>query len=237
MKHTYVLNLPISAEGKKNTLAVLRTFLCQDKNHLVFTPNPEIALRAYGNKTFFNVLKKADLLVPDGIGIVFASLLNKIKLKERVTGIDLVDSLFNSENITVYLLGSKEENVKKAAENLELRYGNVKIAGYHHGYFDKQSEAVILEHIKQSKPQLLLVGLGSPKQEMWIYKNRDLPVKITMGIGGAIDVWAGAVKRAPRIFIKLHLEWLYRLLAEPKRIWRARALPMFVFTVILEKIK
>ena len=228
-----ILGINFHPLTKNEALGKLKSFLREDKNHMLFTPNPEMVMKAYDNPEFADILNSGDLIVADGIGIVIASRLKDGAIKERVAGCDLVQSLFESaaENINVYLLGAKEGVCEIAKRNIEARYKNVKVTGFHHGYFKEDDK--IIDEIKQLKPDVLLVGLGMMKQEKWIYDNRDkLPVKISAGIGGSIDVFAETVKRAPKVFQSLGLEWFYRVLKQPSRILRLGALPRFLVLVI-----
>ena len=233
---TYILNTPIENITLKNATKKLIGFLSKPKNHIVITPNPEIVIRAQKDKELLHIIKQADLVVPDGIGLVLASYITGPKLPQRVAGIDLIHSFFCTapKNTTVYLLGAKEGVAQKAKKNIEKKYKNIKVVGYHNGYFN--DDKPIVQEITAKKPNVLLVGLGAPRQEKWLYKNKNLPTKISIGIGGAIDVMAGTVKRAPKPFIALNLEWLYRLITDPKRILRMGALPLFVVKVVFNTV-
>lgn len=236
---TNILGVNISSVNKKQAVDLLQKFLKKEKNHIVITPNPEIVVKATKDQELLNIINQADLVVADGIGIVIASKVTDKPLEERVPGIELVLDFFDSvtQPISVYLFGAKPGVVELAKENIEKKYKCINIIGTSSGYFDKSEEISIVENIRSLKPDVLLVGLGAPKQEKWIYQNKDLPVKISMGIGGSIDVFAGIVKRAPNIFIKLNIEWLYRILKQPKRILRMGALPVFVLKVMFQKNK
>ena len=130
------------------------------------------------------------------------------------------------------MFGSKPGVAEKAAKNIQEKYSGIKISGTRNGYFKEEDEAEIIRSINDSGAKLLMVCLGAPKQEKWIYKHKDeLKVNLCIGAGGSLDVFAGEVKRAPEIFIKLNLEWFYRLLKQPSRIGRFMALPRFILTV------
>lgn len=238
---TKILDVPVDVITPEEALNRLLYYLSNEnkRNHIIVTPNPEMVIRAKKDKEFMQIIKEADLAVPDGIGIVIASKLNKIKLRKRVTGCDLILSLFDNvqKDTTVYLLGAQPGVPEKAKENIELKYNNIKVVGIKNGYFDKKEENAIIDEIKKLKPNILLVGLGFPRQEKFIYMYKDeLPVCISMGVGGSIDIMAGVVKRAPIIFRKLGMEWFYRVLCQPRRIFRIISLPVFVFKVIISKI-
>lgn len=213
----------------------LLKFLNTEDNHLLITPNPEIVMRAQEDNELMEILHKADLVIPDGVGIVIVSKMLKRRVKERVTGFDLIENLFNvikDTDKTVYMFGADPGVAEKAKLNIEKKFKNLKVVGTHDGYFDEVEEEKIIKEIQSLRPDVLLVGLGCPKQEKWIYKNKhQLPVNISAAVGGIFDVMAGNLKRAPRIFQVLGLEWLHRLFLEPKRIVRMKQLPLFLIRV------
>lgn len=213
--------------------------LDEDKPFIIATPNPEIVDIARKDSEYKNIINSSDIVTPDGIGIVYASKFLKGHIKERAAGFDIVCGMISAINEragSVFLFGSKPGVAESAAENLKNKYENLKVVGCRNGYFKDDSE--IIKAIQDSKPDLLLVCLGAPKQEKWIYKNKDiLNAKILVGAGGTLDVLAGNVKRAPDIYIKFGLEWFYRLVKEPKRIGRMMKLPLFLIDVIVKKGK
>ena len=162
------------------------------------------------------------------------------KISGRAAGYDISLKLMEkmaASGKTLYLFGAAPGIAETAAEKLKEKYPGLNIAGLHDGYFDAEEEKKIIADINEKKPDGLFVCLGSPKQEKWIFANKDkLNVKVAMGLGGCLDVYAGNVKRAPDIFIKFGLEWLYRLMKEPKRFFRMLALPKFMLKVIWHKI-
>lgn len=205
----------------------------------IFTPNPEIVQAARKDGGFCEVLNSADVVTPDGIGIVYASKIIGGAIKERAAGFDICCGILEKladKNGTVYLFGGIPEVANIAKDNIESKYKGISVVGTSDGYFDKEKEQKIIEDIKQKKPDLLLVCLGAKKQEVWIYENKDiLDAKILIGAGGSIDVFAGTVKRAPDIFIKLNLEWFYRLIKQPSRFVRMLQLPLFIIEVVLKR--
>ncbi|MFA7637006.1 MAG: WecB/TagA/CpsF family glycosyltransferase [Monoglobales bacterium] len=211
-----------------------------DGFHYVFTPNSEMVMAAKKDGEFEKILNNAHLLTADGIGIIYASKILGDEIPERAAGYDvslkLMEKLTHAGK-TLYLFGAAPTVAQRAKEALEAKYPGIKIVGTHDGYFDVAEEKIIIEDINNKKPDVLFVCLGSPKQEKWIFQNKDrLNVKVAMGLGGCLDVYAGNVKRAPDIYIKLGLEWLYRLMKEPKRFFRMLALPKFMFKVIRHKV-
>lgn len=209
-----------------------KKFIKGDKGNLVVTPNPEIVMRAKEDEEFKKIINEAELVIPDGIGIIKAGNILGTPLKERVAGYDLICNLLEEGkdgSISFYFWGSKPGFAEEAKQKMEEKYPNIKILGSHTGYFKDEEEASIIEEIRNLKPDVLLVGTGAPKQEKIInkYKNEGF-FKIGIGCGGSIDVLAGEVKRAPKVFIKLHLEWFYRLIKQPSRWKRMLVLPQFI---------
>ena len=207
-----------------------------DKARYVFTPNSEMIMEAYKNEQFKTVLNSADILSADGIGVVYASKILKNPILERCAGYDIACSLLkllDENKKSLYLFGSRDEVVQAAAKNINEKYKNINICGLQNGFFDEEKEKQIIEDINEKKPDVVFVCLGFPKQEYWIYNNaKNLNAKVLMGLGGSLDVFAGAVKRAPLFFQKLGIEWLYRLCKQPQRFMRMMVLPKFGLTVI-----
>lgn len=202
----------------------------------VFTPNSEIIMAAYRDPEFCNLLNSSDLLTADGIGVVYASKIVKNPIAERAAGYDIacrtLEKLAKLGG-SLYLFGSKPGVAELAAANIESRYSGVKVVGMSDGYFDEVKEKAIIEDIKRTKPDLLFVCLGAPKQERWISAHKsELGAKVCMGIGGSLDVFAGTVKRAPEFYTKHGIEWLYRLVKQPSRFVRMLDLPRFGLKVI-----
>lgn len=198
----------------------------------VYTPNSEIIMQAQRNAEFKNILNEAALLVPDGAGVVLASKILKTPLKEKVSGIDLVKNLFrvfSGKNVSFYILGGQPGVAEMAAVNIIAEYKKIKIVGYDHGYFKPEEESDVIQKINNAKPDIVLVGLGAPKQELWINRNMyRLNCKVLIGVGGSIDVFAGKVSLTPEFIRKAGFEWLHRLLREPRRIKRMMDLPRFM---------
>lgn len=170
-------------------------------------------------------IKNADLINADGMAVVWASKLLGTPLKERVAGIDLFCNLVknaSNNHQSIYLLGATEEVVKRVAENFKQELGRNIIAGYHNGYFGETEESNIIQEIINSKATFLFVAMSSPKKEIFLSKYKE-PLKslgFIMGVGGSFDVLAGKVKRAPYWMQKIGMEWFYRFLQEPKRMWK-----------------
>lgn len=206
----------------------------------VYTPNSEIVQMCIEDEALYEVINSAELVIPDGIGVVKAAKILGTPLFGKVAGVDLGANMikFAAETGTpIYFLGGKPGVAEDAKAKLTEKYPTLNVSGCADGYFKKTGEEsdLAVRKIAESGAKILYVCLGAPAQERWIYENKAAlsiaGVKCAMGLGGSLDIFAGNVKRAPKIFIKLGLEWFYRLLCEPKRIGRMMALPRFYFGV------
>lgn len=225
--------------------ALLANFIEEGSFHRIYTPNTEIVMEAKKDQTLSDLVNSADLVVADGIGLIIASKLKGYPLKERVTGFDLSMYLLDyaeERGHGIFLLGGAPGVADQARERLREERPGLKILGSHHGFFKgahigqagHQEEDQVIKTINESGAKILFVGLGFPKQEIWIDQNKDRleNIALAIGNGGVIDILAGRAKRAPQIFINLHLEWFYRLLKNPSRIGRQMAIPKFLIKVI-----
>lgn len=235
-----ILNVNIDKVTMDEALQKLQFFLEEDRVHTVFTPNSEIMMAAQRDEELKRILNNADMLLADGAGVVLASKILKLTLPEKVSGYDLVKnsfSLFEGKNVSYFLFGSKPGIAETAKIKINDNYPGIKIAGCYHGYFSKEDENMIIDKINNSGADILLVALGAPRQEKWIYRNKDkLKSIICIGVGGSLDVFAGNVRLAPNFFRRNGLEWLYRLYKEPWRFKRMLDLPRFIIRVIRERI-
>lgn len=239
-KKVDVLGVSISNVTMNEATAKVREFVKSDECHSIYTPNPEIVMLAKDDPKFHQILEEADLVVPDGIGVVIASKIKKTPLPERVAGYDLVQNTMKeatTQGYKYYFFGSKPGISQQAAEKMRETYPGIQIVGTRDGYFKPEDEEAIIEDINASGANILLVALGAPKQEKWIEANKHrLPnVRVAVGVGGSLDVMSGNVKRAPEAFQKLGLEWFYRLLKEPTRFKRMLVLPKFLIKVVFYK--
>ena len=232
---TNILNINFDVIQIDDATQKLINAIENNEKCFVVTPNPEIVMIAQKDLELKKIINSADLVIADGIGIVLASKFNKIKIKNRVAGYDLVQKFFSmSKNYKIYFLFISTQIIELAKKNMQEKFKNINIVGAHNGFFDNNEE--IINQINLLNPDVLLVGMGAPKQEKWIYKYKDkLNAKVFIGIGGSFDVMSGKIKRAPTIFQKLGLEWFYRLIKQPKRFWRMLALPKFLAAVLLKK--
>ncbi len=214
--------------------ALTEELLGEGKNHMVVTPNAEIAYMAAKDEELGKILNDSDMVVADGIGVVYASKIYKTPVKQKVAGVELGERVLENASKSgrgVFFLGAKPGVGKLAAEKLLEKYPGINFVGIRDGYFE-DDDAVVAE-INASGAEILFVCLGAPKQEKWMAKNKErLGTRLMLGLGGALDSYAGTVKRAPKIFIKLGLEWFYRLIKEPKRAGRMMALPKYMFAVM-----
>lgn len=216
-----------------------RTLMQARRAAYVVTPNPEIVMRCREDAAAMAAVQQADLVLPDGIGVIYGAKILGTPLKMKLPGIDFATTLMGKlaqEGKSVFLFGSKPGVAETAGERLQARFPGLVIAGTHDGYFT--DDAPVIEKINAVQPDLLLVCLGAPKQELWMQRNAHrLNVGLMAGLGGSLDVFAGNVKRAPKFFQKLGLEWFYRLIKEPSRIGRMMKLPKFLFAAIGQKLR
>jgi len=208
------------------------------KNHgQVVTINPEIIQSAKQNRELAEIIQSAEMVIPDGIGVEIGLKILGFKVR-RIAGIEFARKLidrFAENGLPVAFIGAKPGIVEKAVENVKKETPAVNICYVQDGYF--KDEDRVLEELKNSGAKLVLVALGSPKQDFFIKRAKELmPDAVLIGIGGSFDVWSGVVKRAPEIYQKLGLEWLYRTIKEPQRFKRIfPTLPLFIIKVIEEK--
>ncbi len=214
---------------------------------VMFTPNSEIVQGCIENKELYKVINSADLVIPDGIGVVYAAKILKTPLKQKVPGCEVAEKLMEYAAQTgdgVFFFGGGKKTEEReavsvvAAQKLKEKYKGLNIVGTRDGYFTENDVDGIIDQINNSGAKILFVCLGAPKQEKWIFDNRDkLNVNFAAGLGGTLDVFAGVAKRAPKFFLKTNLEWFYRLLCMPTRIGRMMKLPKFLFGTIIHKNK
>ncbi|BDG20810.1 WecB/TagA/CpsF family glycosyltransferase [Thermus thermophilus] len=233
MERLTLLGLPLDPVDMEEALKRIGGFLQEERTHQVVTLNPEIAVRAQEDEALRRAVLEAELVTPDGVGILWAvRRLHGLALKERVTGIDLTLALLRRfPGVRVYLLGGRPGVAERAAREVE-RLGGV-VVGLHHGYF--QEEAPVVAAIQKAAPDLLLVGMGE-RQEAFIHRHKPhLEARVAIGVGGTLDVLAGEARRPPLWAQRLGLEWLLRVGLDPKRWRRAPRLFRFAYLVLKEK--
>lgn len=199
--------------------------------------NPEKILKARKDEALKNLLNNATYQIADGVGVVYASKLRGGKIRSRVTGIDsmkMLCELSNENGYRIFMYGAKEEILQKAKEKLIETYPNIQIAGTMNGY--QKDKQAIVDAINESNADIVLVAMGSPRQENWIVENMNtVCAKVFQGVGGSFDVVSGTIPRAPQWMQKCGLEWLFRLLREPKRIGRQIHLVSFLFLALFSR--
>lgn len=207
--------------------------------HYAVTPNAEFVQRAEDDASFRAALNGADLILPDGIGVVYAAKILGRPLQGRVPGCDFAAALCDwmaKNDKKLFLLGAKPGVAEQAARNLEQAYPGLSVCGTHDGYF--KEDAPVVEAVRTAGADVVFVCLGAPKQENWMIEHGPKTgASFLIGLGGSLDVFAGTVKRAPEIWQKLGLEWLYRLLKQPSRIGRMAKLPLFLVSAVKAKMK
>ena len=216
-----------------------RTMLRTGEKGYCVTPNAEILYESIQDDDFRALLNGAALVLPDGAGVVLGAKILGTPLKEKVAGIEFgeqVCKLLSETGGRLYLLGSNPGIAEEAGRRLAEKYPGLVICGTADGYFKDESE--VIAKINEAKPDALFVCLGAPKQEKFIKNHFDeLNATLMLGLGGSLDGYAGAVQRAPKWMIDLSLEWLYRLIKEPKRLGRMMRLPKFVLVCVGEKLR
>ena len=229
-----LLGLNIDNYTFEEAITTAKELIDGHKVSQVVTINPEMFQTAEKDQNFANIIKEAEMVIPDGVGVKIALKLTG-KDVARIPGIDFAKRLLKeaaSSGIPVAIVGSKEEVITKAVTNLQKEISGLNIVYYHNGYFNNDEE--IYNELKAKSPKLILVALGSPKQEQFIYNAKTLlNPALMIGVGGSLDVWSGYVKRAPKIFQILGLEWLYRTISQPSRFKRIfPTLPLFLIKVL-----
>ncbi len=238
MEKIDILGTKIDVLGLKESVKIISEGVATGQELRIVTANPELIYSAQKNEELQKIINTADLVLPDGIGVVWAARQFGYRLPERVTGIDLTLRLLeegNQRRWRIFLLGARPGVPEKAVTELYRVYPGVVLSG-HHGYFSKEKEPLVIERIRKFAPDILLVGLGAPRQELFNAANQGLAM-VRMGVGGTIDVLSGEVKRAPQFYRDNKLEWLYRLAANPSRIRRQAVLPLYVLRVLWKKYR
>jgi N-acetylglucosaminyldiphosphoundecaprenol N-acetyl-beta-D-mannosaminyltransferase len=227
MKKEFVLEVKIDDLNLDEAISLVKGWLSNNEKHWIATPNPEMVMLAQKDLEFKQILNSADLSIPDGVG------LKLVGVKNRVTGVDLMEQLIQFDDISVGLLGSAKGVAEKASECLLKKYPGINFA-----YINDGGPFIDSKTFDIPKLDILFVAFGHGKQEKWIDKNlANIPVKVAMGVGGAFDYFSGNVPRAPKILRTLGLEWIFRLLIQPWRIKRQLVLISFVWKILLAKLK
>ncbi len=234
-----ILGVPVASLTMREAVEQADRWMDERRGALIATANAEMIMNATRDVELMEILRAADLVVPDGAGTVWAAHHLGHAMPERVAGYDLTQELLKrapAKNRRVFFFGSAPGVAEKAKQKAETIYPGIQVVGVRNGYFSEAEEPGIIEEIREAQPDLLLAALGVPKQEKWLKKYKDeLGVPVSIGVGGTLDVMAGTMKRAPVWVQKAKLEWLFRGILQPKRAVRLLALPKFVFRVHASK--
>jgi len=242
-KRLKILDIWIDPVTRDEAISRVRKFLRKgERLHAVFAANPEKNFSVPKDPTLYETFKNADLLLPDGIGMIMAARILYGFSLERVPGSEFVYDICDlaaKEGYSIFVYGAREEVNKSAVEILKKCYPELRVAGRANGYTGDWEMVDLISSINSSKAEILFLALGSPRQEKWFatHKNHLNHVRVCQTIGGTLDTISGNVKRAPLIWQKFSAEWLYRLIKEPKRIKRQRVLPIFAAMVLISKFK
>ena len=236
---TTVLGVAYDNITMAEALARGRELLAGSETAYCVTPNAEMAYEAMHDSEFCSILNGAALVLPDGAGVILGAKIVRTPLKEKVAGIDFAQNMlavFEETGSRLYLLGSKPGIAELAAEKMLQKHPKLCICGIRDGYF--QDEAEVVQAINEAEADAVYVCLGSPKQERFMHAHRgEMNARLLVGLGGTLDGIAGTVKRAPKWMIRLQLEWLYRLIKEPKRFKRMLRLPKYIFAAFKTRMK
>jgi N-acetylglucosaminyldiphosphoundecaprenol N-acetyl-beta-D-mannosaminyltransferase len=214
-------------------------FISSKEPHIVVTADSSGLVAATRDPEFKEILLNADLVTPDSIGIVWGARRAGQPVPERVSGVDIADELCKrsaERGYRIYFLGAAPGVAELAAERMRLRHPGCNIVGVRHGFFPSDSDELVAREVAESKPDVLLVAMGIPRQEKFIARTRHIiRAPVAMGVGGSFDVFSGRAKRAPRVVQRLHLEWMWRLILKPSKFAKAKSLPVFVWLVLRGK--
>lgn len=224
---------------RDGAVALCKNLIEEHRSAYMVTPNPEIVMASWDDPALREAISNADLVIPDGIGVIKAAKILGTPLKERLPGIEIGEAILQyaaQSGKKVFLLGAKPGVADLAADRMREMFPGIDICGVNDGYF--KDDAAVIEKINAAKPDFLMVCLGFPKQEMWMAQNASkLDVGLMAGLGGSLDVFAGTVLRAPEKWQRMNAEWLYRCIKEPWRFKRIARLPLFILKAIAKRIR
>lgn len=236
-----ILGCPVDVLTMELALERISECIAQQQHCQVVTANAEILYAAQHDPGLFLTLHDAELVTADGMGVLLAGRILRQPLPERVAGVDLVHSLALHgvrAGWRFYLLGAKPEVLTAAKERLETLYPGLQVVGSHDGYFGPEENATVIDSIRASKPDILLVAMGAPKQDKWLHDHlAKCGAAVGIGVGGTFDILAGSVQRAPLWMQRFGLEWLFRLWQQPSRWRRTLLLPKFVWAVLWQRLR
>ncbi len=234
-----VLGVPVAEVTIDEAMALLDAFIQSGDPHIVVTADSSGLVQAQDDPELKQIYLNADLATPDSNGVTWAMRRKSGKAQDRVSGVELADrlcALSAQKGYKIFFLGAEPGVAELAAEKVQLKHPGCQIVGTRHGYFPAEDDEIVAREIAPLNPDILLVALGIPRQEKLIAKTQSIiGARVAMGVGGTLDVFSGRVKRAPVLFQKLKLEWLWRLVLNPKKIDKVGLLPKFVRMVLREK--
>ena len=232
-----ILGIGIDPVTMMEASARIERFIAEGVPRVVVTADASGIVAAQSDAQWRDILLGADLVTPDSAGIVWASRRVGSAIADRVSGVDLVDEICRlsaKKGHRLFFLGARPGVAEQAADRMRLHHPGANIVGTQHGYFSQDDENGIVEHIREAKPDVLFVAMGIPRQEKFIVAHLyEMAAKVSIGVGGSFDVLSGSVRRAPRLLRKLRLEWLWRLILNPRKWRKALSLPTFVWRVII----
>jgi len=239
MSHVVLCGVRIDSISLEEVVNNVEKIISNNRKDYIVTPNAAHIVLLQKDNELKEVYENACLVLPDGMSIIWAAKILGTSLKRRITGIDLLFSLSRlaiQNNYSVFFLGAKEEIVRKVNEKLKQKFSYLKIAGFHNGYIEDNME--VIKKINKSRTDILFIGMGFPKQEKWIYENMKLlSIKVAVCIGGVFDIIAGKAKRAPKWMQKYGLEWFFRFIQEPRRLWKRYLIGNTIFIwMVLKKL-
>ncbi|OQY93774.1 MAG: glycosyltransferase [Sphingobacteriales bacterium UTBCD1] len=243
MSRVMICNIPVDSFTMQETIEKIDQSIAEKRaiHHVVV--NAAKIVNAQKDTELRNSIINCDIINADGQAVIWASRFLNRRLPERVTGIDLMEALVElcfKKKYRIFFLGAKEEIVKKVVDTYKNKYSDDLIAGYRNGYYNKSDEPLIAQQIADSNASVLFVAISSPKKEIFLNTYKDIIcTPFIMGVGGSFDVVAGFVKRAPKWMQKTGLEWFYRLMQEPRRMWKRYLIgnTKFIYLVVKEKMK
>jgi N-acetylglucosaminyldiphosphoundecaprenol N-acetyl-beta-D-mannosaminyltransferase len=231
-----LMDVNITPISMSEAVARIEEFIRSRQPHIVVTSDASAIMKAQEDEELHRIINTADLVTPDGIGVIWGARLLDLPIYERVPGVDLVAALCAvaaQRGYRIFILGAAPGVAEQAAQNLQATYPGLTVAGTHHGYFGAEEEAHIVEAIRLAQPDILFVAFGIPKQEKWIRRHlQTMQVPVCIGVGGSFDVYSGRLKRAPLWVQRMGMEWFYRALIEPKRFVRLLILPKFMWMTL-----
>ena len=234
-----ILDLPVHRLNMNAALDRIDAFIASGGPHHVITADASMLVMAQDDPELRAIVARAELVTPDSAGVLWAAKRQKSPLAERVSGVEIVERLCarSAQNgCRLYFLGAAPGVAAQAAARMNAKYPGCQVVGTRDGFFQPADIPALIADIRAARPDVLCVALGIPKQEKWIHAHREaLGVPVLIGVGGTLDVLSGTVKRAPKPFQKLRLEWLWRVLSNPKKISKVALLPRFVRLILTRK--